>query len=173
MWLYGRMLRISWTLQITNQTLLNIMNRELLTPVMKRKTSYLGLLGHIMKNDKYNLLRLIINWKKNRGPGGVYRRTMSWLHNIRAWTGKNVQQLLKATQKKEEFEKKIKALGVCVYFFTQNWIIEWKVKKKSESVPVWSHYIWIFTAVDHEPWIFYIESFVLVWPLEVWMMYDS
>lgn len=102
MWLYRRMLRISWTQHITNQAVLNTINRdqELLTTIKKRKTSYLG---HIMRNDKYNLLRLIIEGKIE-GRRGVGRRTMSWLRNIRAWTGMNVQQLLRAAQNREYFD---------------------------------------------------------------------
>ena len=36
---------------------------------------------------------------------GIGRRTMSWLRNIRDWTGMNVQQLLRTAQTREAFDE--------------------------------------------------------------------
>ncbi|KAI5720263.1 hypothetical protein M8J77_004231 [Diaphorina citri] len=57
-----------------------------------RKLQYLG---HIMRKEtKYSLLQLIIQGKIDgrRGPG---RRRISWLHNLRKWTGKTSAELFR------------------------------------------------------------------------------
>jgi len=58
MWLHRRMLRIPWTQHVTNENVLRRANteRQLLTTVKCRKTSYLG---HILRGDKYCLLQKI------------------------------------------------------------------------------------------------------------------
>uniref|UniRef100_A0A8D8SUP8 Reverse transcriptase domain-containing protein n=1 Tax=Cacopsylla melanoneura TaxID=428564 RepID=A0A8D8SUP8_9HEMI len=50
LWLYRRMLRISWTQKITNAEVLNRMNKkaELVNIIKARKLQYLG---HIMRNE--------------------------------------------------------------------------------------------------------------------------
>ena len=101
MWLMRRMLRISWTEHITNETVLRRMNvdREILGIVKRRKTSYLG---HIYRGSRYEFLRLIMEGKVEgrRGPG---RRQCSWLRNVRDWTGLNSQTLLRVAQDRERF----------------------------------------------------------------------
>jgi len=61
------------------------MNKErtILETIKKRKTAYLG---HVLRQDKYRFLQLIMEGKieGKRGPG---RRQCSWLKNIRDWTG--------------------------------------------------------------------------------------
>lgn len=85
LWCYRRMLRISYTHHVTNETVLRRMNKdkEILITVKKRKMAYFG---HIMRGNKYEFLQLIMQGKINskRGPG---RRRISWLKNIRQWTG--------------------------------------------------------------------------------------
>ena len=58
-WLMRRMLRISWTEHIKNETVLRRMNadREILGIVKRRKTSYLG---YIYRGSRYEFLRLIM-----------------------------------------------------------------------------------------------------------------
>ncbi|KAL1446308.1 hypothetical protein WDU94_012325 [Cyamophila willieti] len=94
MWLYRRMLRISWTEHVTNVEVLRQMkkSRELMNIIKTRKLNYLG---HIMRNEsKYSLLQLIMQGKIDgrRGPG---RRRISWLHNLRKWTGKTSAELFR------------------------------------------------------------------------------
>lgn len=94
MWLYRRVLRISWTEHTTNEEVLKRMkkDKELVKIVKVRKLQYLG---HIMRNEsKYSLLQLIIQGKidSRRGPG---RRRISWLHNLRKWTGKTSTELFR------------------------------------------------------------------------------
>ncbi|KAI5717477.1 hypothetical protein M8J77_006922 [Diaphorina citri] len=94
MWLYRRIQRISWTEHIENEEVLRRMKkpRELMNMIKIRKLQYLG---NIMRNEtKYSLLQLIIQGKIDgrRGPG---RRRISWLHNLRKWTGKTSAELFR------------------------------------------------------------------------------
>lgn len=62
MYLYRRMLRISWVQRITNLEVLERMekSKELMLIVKEKKTTYTG---HIMRSERYELLRLIIDGK--------------------------------------------------------------------------------------------------------------
>jgi len=53
------MLLIPWTDHTTNQEVLHRMNKDLtiLETIKKRKTAYLG---HVMREDKYRFLQMII-----------------------------------------------------------------------------------------------------------------
>lgn len=101
MWIMRRMLKISWTEHVSNETVLRRMNadREILGIVKRRKTSYLG---HIYRSRRYEFLKLIMEGKieGRRGPG---RRQGSWLKNVRDWTGLNSQSLLRIAQDRERF----------------------------------------------------------------------
>ena len=81
MWTYRRLLSIPWTDRVTNEEVLRRMKkqRELLTNIKKRKTAYLG---HILRNEKYKILQLILE-KKIEGKRGIGRKQMSWTRNIR------------------------------------------------------------------------------------------
>lgn len=83
MYLYRRILKISWTQRITNIEVLNRMQKqkELLYTIKKRKIQYIG---HIMRGDKYEILRLIIEGKIE-GKRSIGRRQNSWLKDLRRW----------------------------------------------------------------------------------------
>lgn len=94
LWLYRRILKISWTQRITNIEVLRRMNKEteLLNTVKCRKLQYLG---HIMRNpDRYGLLQQTLQGKINsrRAPG---RRRISWLANLRTWFDKSSAELFR------------------------------------------------------------------------------
>ena len=59
LWVYRRMLRISWMDHVTNVEVLRRMNTEaeLMMLVKKRKLTYFG---HVMPIEKCNLLHVII-----------------------------------------------------------------------------------------------------------------
>ena len=100
MWLHRRMLRIPWTDLVTNTEVLERARtkRELLTSIKMRKVSYLG---HVMRGDKYHVLQLIIEGKIE-GRRGVGRKQMSWLRNIRDWTGvRRVEDLFRMARDRE------------------------------------------------------------------------
>lgn len=99
LWLYRRMLRISWKDKITNIEVLRRMNKEteIIKTVKSRKLQYLG---HIMRNEKrYILLQQILQGKINskRGPG---RRRTSWLANLRQWYDKSSAELFRIATNK-------------------------------------------------------------------------
>jgi len=98
MWVYRRMLRISWRDRITNREVLSRLGSEtqLLLSIKKRKLQYFG---HIMRGDKYQFLQLIIQGKieGKRAPG---RRRTSWLKNLRQWFGRSTSSLFRAAVSK-------------------------------------------------------------------------
>ena len=85
MWIYRRLLKISWTDRISNEEVLRRVEqtRTLFTTVKRRKVAYLG---HIMRSERYRLLQLIMQGKIE-GRRGLGRKQISWLRNIREWTG--------------------------------------------------------------------------------------
>lgn len=102
MWLYRRILKISWVDRVTNIEVLRSINkgRELLTDIKRRKISYFG---HVMRGQKYELLQLIVQGKIE-GKRGVGRKQMSWLRNIRNWTGiSNIGDLVHIAMDRNEF----------------------------------------------------------------------
>ena len=103
MWGYRRILKISWTEHISNEEVLGQLNkdRELLTTIKARKVSYFG---HIMRGTKYYIPRLIIQGKVE-GRRWVGRKKLSWLRNIRNWTGLGVERLFHAAEDRELFNE--------------------------------------------------------------------
>jgi len=102
MWCYRRMLKISWVNHISNSEVLDRIqtNRELLATIKRRKTAYFG---HIMRGNKYELLQLIVQGKIE-GRRGVGRKQLSWLRNIRNWTGiRTAGDLIHIAADREQF----------------------------------------------------------------------
>lgn len=84
MWLFRRMLKISWTERINNQRVLEKMGKqkELLTTIKTRTLEYIG---HIMRNNqRYNVLQLILQGKIE-GKISFGRRRISWMKNLLNW----------------------------------------------------------------------------------------
>lgn len=98
MWMYRRILRISWTERVTNVEVLRRMQKEkeLILTIKKRKLQYLG---HVMRGDKYQLLQLIIQGKI-MGKRSIGRRRNSWLKNLREWYNCNNCQLFRSAVSK-------------------------------------------------------------------------
>lgn len=104
MWCYRRMLRISWTQRVRNETVLQRvhMSRKMIPSVKKRKIEYLG---HVLRSDRYMLLQLIMMGKVE-GKRRAGRRKKSWLRNIREWTGiASVEQLFRLAVDRDEYRK--------------------------------------------------------------------
>lgn len=97
MWTLRRMLKVSWVERIRNEDILRragLTDRELFENIKKRKIAYLG---HIIRGERYHFLRLILQGKIEGGKRGIGRRKLSWLRNIRHWTGiKDFQTLQNA-----------------------------------------------------------------------------
>lgn len=73
--------------------------RELLLTIKTRKIAYLG---HILRNEKYELPQLIMNGQEEeqREPG---KRQISWMRSNRGWIGLNVEDLVRAVENREKF----------------------------------------------------------------------
>lgn len=98
MWIFRRALRISWTKKIANEEVLRRVKREreLVNVIKARKLEYLG---HIMRGERYGILRLIMEGKI-AGKRSIGRRRMSWLRNLREWFGCTSLQLFRAAASK-------------------------------------------------------------------------
>ena len=98
MWIYRRMLRISWAERVTNVEVLRRMQKEkeLVLTIKERKLQYLG---HVMRGDKYRLLQLIIQGKVI-GKRSIGRRRHSWLRNLREWYNSSNYQLFRSGESK-------------------------------------------------------------------------
>ena len=94
MYLYRRILRISWTQRKTNEEVLRQMDKrkELLTTIQERKLQYIG---HVMRGKRYEILRLIIEGKIE-GKRSVGRRQNSWLKDLRRWYGRTSTEIFRA-----------------------------------------------------------------------------
>ena len=94
---YRRMLQISWVQRVRNDEVLRRVkkSRELMKNIKRRKVAYLG---HVLRHERYHLLQTIM-MGKIEGKRRVGRRKMSWLRNIRQWTGiANVEELFRLAQ---------------------------------------------------------------------------
>ena len=94
MYLYRRILRISWIERVRNIEVLDKMhkNKELMSTIKERKLRYIG---HLMRGDRYEILRLIIEGKI-QGKRSVGRRQNSWLKDLRRWLGKTSAEIFRA-----------------------------------------------------------------------------
>ncbi|XP_055384420.1 uncharacterized protein LOC129614059 [Condylostylus longicornis] len=104
MWLYRRILKIPWIDRVSNAEVLRRINkeRELLTTIKRRKAAYFG---HVMRNSKYHLLQLIIQGKI-QGKRGIGRKQISWLRNIRNWTGlRDLSALMEFSRDRERYKE--------------------------------------------------------------------
>ena len=102
MYCYRRILRVSWTQRETNESVLRRMHkdRELLGIIKRRKLEYFG---HMLRGPKYRLLQTIIQGRIE-GKRGIGRKCLSWLRNLRAWTGLKVEELYRVASDRERFK---------------------------------------------------------------------
>lgn len=105
LWCYRRMLRVSWTSHTTNEEVLRRVgtDRVLLTSIKRRKLSYFG---HVIRGPKYDLLKLLIQGKVE-GKRWIGRKKLSWLRNVRQWTGLRVEQLFRIAADREAYQQLI------------------------------------------------------------------
>lgn len=106
MWVIRRILRISWIDRVSNTEVLERAHtqRELLTTIKCRKIGYLG---HVLRGEKYRLLHLILKGRIE-GRQGIGRKQLSWLRNIRTWTGiRRAEELFRAAEDKEAIARVI------------------------------------------------------------------
>lgn len=94
MYVYRRMLRVSWTERKSNLEILERMgnDKELLLIIKERKLQYLG---HALRGECYRILRLIIKEKiEGRSVG---QRQNSSLKDLRKWVGGTSIEIFRAT----------------------------------------------------------------------------
>ena len=106
MWIYRRILKVPWTARVTNEEILRGIGteRQLLYTIKLRKTAYLG---HVVRNERYQFLQTLIEGKIE-GSRGVGRRRMSWLRNVRQWTGlRNIGDLIHTARDREKWSNVI------------------------------------------------------------------
>ena len=98
MWLYRRMLRISWEEHKTNGEVLHKMKtkRSLLNTI-KRKCQYFG---HIIRGD--GIQRLLMEGRINDRRGRGRPRTM-WTDNIKEWTKISYNDCIRLVQNRERW----------------------------------------------------------------------
>ncbi|KAF6202919.1 hypothetical protein GE061_003326 [Apolygus lucorum] len=95
MWCLRRMFRISWVQRVRNTEVLcraGLEDRQLFKDVKRRKIGYLG---HVFRGDRYAFQRLVLEGKIE-GRRGIGRKQLSWLRDIRRWTGIHDFATLKA-----------------------------------------------------------------------------
>ncbi|CAH2266464.1 jg23611 [Pararge aegeria aegeria] len=98
------MLAISWTLKVSNEEVLRRVNqrRELLHTIKIRKVACLG---HVLRQERYELLQLIMMGKLQEEEALVAEKK-SWLRNIREWTGiASAAELFRLAKDRQEFTK--------------------------------------------------------------------
>ena len=99
MWMYRRMLKISWTQHKTNEAVLDMMNtkKSIINTIKGRKLSYFG---HLIRRD--NVQRLILEGKMidKRARG---RPRVKWTDNIKEWTGLGYSECVRAAQDREQW----------------------------------------------------------------------
>ena len=93
------MLRLSYTKHKTNEEVLDMLGTEkqLLSNIVKRKCQYCGHL--VRQNDlQRQLLEGKINGKRSRG-----RSRITWIDNLKKWTGKSYGQVIRIAEDREKF----------------------------------------------------------------------
>ena len=99
MWLYRRMLRISWKGQKTNGEVLHKMKtkRSLLNTIKNRKYQYFG---HIIRGNGVQRLLMVGRINVRRGRGRP--RTM-WTENIKEWRNISYNDCIRVAQDRERW----------------------------------------------------------------------
>jgi len=106
LWIYRKILKISWCDHITNVTVLERMNKnlELVTTIKTRKLQYLG---HFMRHpEKYSLLQLIIQ-SKIAGRRSHRRTQISWMDNLRKWFNTSTISLFRTAVNRDQIANMI------------------------------------------------------------------
>ena len=99
MWTYRKMLKLSYTNHKTNEEVLDMLHTEeqLLSNIVKRKCQYFG---HLIRQNELQrqLLEGKINGKRSRG-----RPRITWMDNLKKWTGKSYGNLIRIAEDREKF----------------------------------------------------------------------
>lgn len=99
----SRMIRVSWTGKRRNNDIMKEagVERTLFTNIKHRKIEYLG---HVLRGEKYELQRLIMEGKIE-GKGGIDRKSLSSLRLGSETPGSYAKRWKKAASVEESFSK--------------------------------------------------------------------
>ena len=88
---------------MTNEEVLRRLHkdRKLLATVKRRKLEYFG---HMLRGPKYRLLQTIMQGKVE-GKRRLGRKNLSWLRNIRKWTGLTVEEVFRIASDRERYKE--------------------------------------------------------------------
>ena len=101
MWLWRRMLRISWMEKRTDNSIIQELEikRELLGHVRKRKLSYLG---HLCRDHGCQITKTVVEgYLEGRRSGGRPRK--QYIDNIKQWTQLKTSQCVRAAEDRKRW----------------------------------------------------------------------
>ena len=106
MWIYRRMLRVSWTEHRTDESILLELNttRQLLGFVVRRKLSYFG---HTMRDGGCELVKCMIQGKVS-GKRRRGRPKTSYSSNITKWMTGSMERITRDTRDRAESRRLIR-----------------------------------------------------------------
>ena len=106
LWIYRRMLRVSWTEHRTDESILTELNttRQLLVCVVRRKLSYFG---HTMRDGGCQLVKCVIQGKVS-GKRRRGRRKTSHNSTITKWMSENIEQITRNTWDRAEWRRLVR-----------------------------------------------------------------
>ena len=106
MWIWRRMLGVSWKEKRTNASILSELDvkKELLGKIMTLKLAYFG---HIMRGSgsplTLQIVEGMVEGKRKRG-----RQKKHWFDNIREWTGLSYMRAKRSAQDRSAWRRTIK-----------------------------------------------------------------
>ncbi len=94
MWTYRKLLKIPWTMKLSNNHVLDKMNskRSLIYTIKNKKLKYFG---HLIRHSK--LHRMLLEGQAN-GRRAKGRPRMSYINNIKQWTGLSHIEAIRSAQ---------------------------------------------------------------------------
>ena len=106
MWLYQRLLNITWRDKRTHASILEQLNvkRELFGNIVKRKLTFFG---HIIRNKNSRLVPDIVEGKIE-GKRGRGRPRICYIDNIKHWTEKSLSEVIQACHDREGWRELVR-----------------------------------------------------------------
>ena len=105
MWIYRRMLKISYQQHISNESILVGLNvkPQLMKMVKERKCRYFG---HIVRGEIYEYQRLLLEGTVD-GKRGRGRPRNTWFSNIRDWMGIDYATAVRKAQDRDQWRSMV------------------------------------------------------------------
>ena len=105
MWIYRRMLKISYQQHISNESILVGLNvkPQLMKMVKERKCKYFG---HIVRGERYEYQRLLLEGTVD-GKRGRGRPRNTWFSNIRDWMGIDYATAVRKAQDRDQWRSMV------------------------------------------------------------------